>query len=665
VRPPLILELGISPGVDGGYLVSARSDAGDTGVIPTRFDPIDSGTLESQLRQVELALLRSVRRTRRLITEDERPILDLGREMFEFLFRGQAREHLAAMRNQAALQGTQLQVRLRIRPPELAALPWELLYDQDRDDYLCLCGSLIRHLEVLEPHRPLEVSGPLRILGMISNPTGLNELDGNKERELLQQSLAPLIAEGVVQLSWVPGQTWRDLRSAVQQESWHMFHFIGHGEFSHADGEGVLVLADEHGKPYRLAAGDLGRVLVGGHRSLRLVVLNSCQTAEASSGDVFSSTAAVLTRRGIPAVVAMQYEITDQAAIAFARGLYEAVASRLPVDQAVTSARLDMKLDRSSLEWAIPALYLRSSSGVLFAPRTEVPHPPGSPASREPRTQAGVPSGPLPQGHPTTSAGPSDRIMQLPYANRTPTWTLLTEIGHTSAVRAAAFSPDGVWVATGSDGAARLLDATTGRQVAEMEHRLRWIWAVAFNPDAGLLATGSGDKTAGLWHIPTGENRARLHHDGLVGAVAFSPDGDLLATASDDGTSRLWEVRSGHELARLEHDGAVHALAFSADGAVLATAGDDRVARLWEMPGGKLVARLEHDGAVHALAFSADGAVLATAGDDRVARLWEMPGGKLVARLQHRGVVWVLGFSPDSSRLITGSDDQSARLWAT
>lgn len=85
-------------------------------------------------------------------------------------------------------------------------------------------------------------------------------------------------------------------------------------------------MTGEDGGTHRLGAGDLA-LLLAEHRSLRLVVLNSCDTARASASDRFSSTASVLLRRGIPAVVAMQYEISDEAAITFARGFYTATGS--------------------------------------------------------------------------------------------------------------------------------------------------------------------------------------------------------------------------------------------------------------------------------------------------------------------------------------------------
>src|ERR1022692_2855521 len=360
------LELVVSSGSDGSYRINARSDAGDTEEPPTQF-PFDERALERQLHALEFALMRSAATLRRLVPAEEQPVAEFGRQLFDFLFPAVIREHLSAVRARTAHDGVPFQLRLRIRPPELAALPWEFLYDPGRDEYLSLSTPLVRYLEVLEPLRPLTVAAPIRVLGMVARPGDLSSLDVEHEKRRLREELAGLEDAGRVQLNWVPGQTWQDLQDALDQGDWHVLHFIGHGGFDSQTGEGVLALASEDGGVYRLAASDLG-LLLADHRSLRLVVLNSCESARASTGDVFSSTAAVLMRRGVPAVVAMQYDISDQAAIAFARGLYAAVASRLPVDLAVLRARRAIKLtSRNSLEWATPVLYLRSPNAELFA----------------------------------------------------------------------------------------------------------------------------------------------------------------------------------------------------------------------------------------------------------------------------------------------------------
>ena len=86
-----------------------------------------------------------------------------------------------------------------------------------------------------------------------------------------------------------------------------------------------------------------------------------------SQRDIISSTAATLVRRGIPAVVAMQYEITDRAAIELARAFYEALAEGYPVDAAIAEARKAISLAvANSVEWGTPVLYMRSPDGVLF-----------------------------------------------------------------------------------------------------------------------------------------------------------------------------------------------------------------------------------------------------------------------------------------------------------
>jgi CHAT domain-containing protein len=147
---------------------------------------------------------------------------------------------------------------------------------------------------------------------------------------------------------------------------WHIFHFIGHGGFDHDTDEGLIALKDDEGRAQILSATHLGRLLAD-HRTLRLVVLNSCEGARGSEKDIFSSTAAILVRRGVPAVLAMQYEITDRAAIELSRAFYEALADSLPVDMAVSEARKAISLGVvNTVEWGTPVLYMRSPNGVLF-----------------------------------------------------------------------------------------------------------------------------------------------------------------------------------------------------------------------------------------------------------------------------------------------------------
>ena len=72
------------------------------------------------------------------------------------------------------------------------------------------------------------------------------------------------------------------------------------------------------------------------------MVLNTCHGARRSAADAFTGVAQDLLRKGIPAVVAMQFGITDPAAVLFARSFYRLLAEYAPVDRAVSEARLAM-----------------------------------------------------------------------------------------------------------------------------------------------------------------------------------------------------------------------------------------------------------------------------------------------------------------------------------
>jgi hypothetical protein len=201
---------------------------------------------------------------------------------------------------------------------------------------------------------------------MIASPTDLADLNVEREKQRVEKATNSLQANGLVELTWLQGQTWQDLQRAMRRGPWHIFHFIGHGRFNSNTDEGLIALVDEGGKARNLSATHLGRLLTD-HSSLRLVVLNSCEGARGSEHDIFSSTAAVLVRGGISAVLAMQYEITDRAAIEFSHSFYEALVDGMSVDTAVSEARKAISLGvANTVEWGTPVLYMRSPDGALF-----------------------------------------------------------------------------------------------------------------------------------------------------------------------------------------------------------------------------------------------------------------------------------------------------------
>jgi formylglycine-generating enzyme required for sulfatase activity len=363
----LDFELEISPGLGRDYPVAViRSPAGEA--RETMRFPFDELALKNRLQALRIALLLSGGSRRRVLTPEEQTVQDFGKDLFDALVAGEVRSRFDVSRREAHQQGKGLRLKLRFLSPEMAALPWEFLYDHRRGEYLCLSKNTptIRYLELPQPIQSLTVTPPLRILAMIANPEDLEPLDVARERQRIETAIQDLHEEGFVNLTWLPGQTWRDLMRAMRRGPWHIFHFTGHGGFDPHTDEGLLALADDQGKKHLLPATQLASLLAD-HHPLRLVLLNSCEGARGSELDIYSSTAAILVRRGVAAVLAMQHEITDRAAIEFARVFYEALADGLPVDTAATEARVAVNIAvNNSLEWGTPALYMRSPDGVLF-----------------------------------------------------------------------------------------------------------------------------------------------------------------------------------------------------------------------------------------------------------------------------------------------------------
>lgn len=309
----LDFELEIGPGQGRDFPVAVlRSPAGET--RSTMRPPFDELALERYQDKLQLALLRSGGQRRLAMTREQQDVRDFGQALFDALMAGDVRSLYDVSQREAGEKG--LRIKLRITDPALAALPWEFLFDPRRRDFVCLSTytPLVRYLELPHPPQPLAVTPPLRVLGMIASPSDLHSLDGEQERQRVERALEGLRQDGVVELEWLVGQTWRDLQRALRRGPWHVFHFVGHGAFDANADEGMVMVCDDAGQARPLRATELGRFLAG-HRSLRLAVLNACEGARGSEKDVFSSTASILVSAGLPAVLAMQYEITDRAAI--------------------------------------------------------------------------------------------------------------------------------------------------------------------------------------------------------------------------------------------------------------------------------------------------------------------------------------------------------------
>ena len=255
------------------------------------------------------------------------------------------------------------------------------MFDQRAGVYLCLTESLIRHVDAPYTPKPLEVQPPLRILGLVASPREYPALDVEAEQENLRRALAKPQAAGQVELAWAPDASWDTIQELMLNGTWHILHFVGHGDFDLRTGEGALALVGPDGRADRVEAGRLTNLLSVASPTPQLVVLNSCSSGQSGAHDLFSSTAAALVHGGINAAAAMQFSVSDIAAVKFARGFYAAIAVGRPVDEALRSGRIGIRGSPGTLEWVTPVLYVRGGITQLFkltgapTPRSAAPRP--------------------------------------------------------------------------------------------------------------------------------------------------------------------------------------------------------------------------------------------------------------------------------------------------
>jgi len=309
-----------------------------------------------------------------------------GGDLFEAVFQKEVRANFKSSLDLTRVQGGEgLRLRLHLQDvPVLSHLPWEFLYDATTNQFLCFNRQtpLVRYLDLPKAILPLQIQPPLRLLVMVSSPAQLAYLNADEEKAKLQGALGKLEKSGRVQLHWLEKATVDELQKTLRTAEFHVFHFIGHGDFDATLNQGWLAFEDEIDALDEVNAEQLGAIL-NNHRSLRLVVLNSCKGGRTALTNPFASTAATLVQLGIPAVVAMQFAISDKAAIKFADKFYDAIADGLPVDMAATETRVALFSGDHHLEWGTPVLFMRSSDGSLFAQADQpapAPPPPQKPA---------------------------------------------------------------------------------------------------------------------------------------------------------------------------------------------------------------------------------------------------------------------------------------------
>lgn len=300
-------------------------------------------------------------------TEDHDFNRKIGSSLFQRVFADEILDFWRMRLREAQKTGKDLRLRLRLGEPELWDWPWELLCDPEGRFLAALPETpVVRYIESAVPIRRLRVRPPIRVLAIAASPLELSALSLREELESLEGILKDLSEAGWVEFDAIEGVTRDALRQKLDEKSFHVLHFTGHGSFDETRSEGVILLEDGQSRADPVGAQDLS-LLLRAHPEIRLVVLNVCRGAQGSGSDPFAGLAQSLIRDRLPAVVAMRSAVTDRAALLFSRYFYSSLSKREPIDRAISKARHAM-LTEGTAEWSSPILVTRSPSCRIIDP---------------------------------------------------------------------------------------------------------------------------------------------------------------------------------------------------------------------------------------------------------------------------------------------------------
>lgn len=237
---------------------------------------------------------------------------------------------------------------------------------------------------------------------------------------------------------------------------------------------------------------------------------------------------------------------------------------------------------------------------------------------------------------------------------------------HPQPAYACAWSPDGLFVATGDESARIWIEnARSGQKVREYRTHTKGIQKLSFNIAGNLLISTGKDDEIKVYDINKTSAKEVQHVLGkganFYGAV-FNPKlpytfatGILL-----NGGGRTYDANSGNVASFLGgHDsqGAMD-VAFNPAGTRVATAGKDATTVVMDTKSYKRIGALKgHEDWVMSVAYSPNGKYIATSSTDRTVKIWDATSLQKVGELQNQSFIGSpLAFTADGTSLLTVTD---------
>lgn len=183
---------------------------------------------------------------------------------------------------------------------------------------------------------------PMRLLFLAAGPLDETRLRLDAEHRDIRDRIRAATARDQVLVEFAGAVRPTDLIDALNRFQPTIVHLAGHG------GPTGVALEDDEGMAADVTTNQLVRLVDSADDSLRLVVLNTCESA--SQAKPIASV--------VDSAIGMTRSIGDEAARTFASQLYSSLAEGVDLDRAFAQARLQISL-AGLPEDTTPAMYVR------------------------------------------------------------------------------------------------------------------------------------------------------------------------------------------------------------------------------------------------------------------------------------------------------------------